>query len=199
MLTELERSELMRKLHPKKRGCWDSQNSRTKEKKEKKNENPRQVRKSAKEKQDSFVKDILDDIFDEGKNLVEQPEKNSVCEICGTDTAAHICMIFGEPVILCANCFTNNSFVGTPIFSDKGIKIVELVRGEWKVDFTSLAAYFDHDEVIKKDFCVCHSDEEADFILKKFGDKKQLGVVNNHGKLLEVTNGPEIQKFQQGN
>ena len=148
-------------------------------------------RKRKKEKREKEVlSDILADVFEENISQEIADDKAEKCEMCGKN-AVHINLMFGEIIQLCGICQKKygEGIIGKALFTEKKIRIVKLSIGGWVYNIFGRNTNYIYDDTSlqKEDFCYASTMEEAEFILRKFGEKKQLAIVNNRRNIIQTS------------
>ena len=143
------------------------------------------AKKQREKKQLEMLNSVLDKL-----NFGPAPEiKRDLCEICHGMEQNFFTFIGDDVFHVCGKCAKNYKKVFPMFRSGKGIRILKCELGDWSKNKRSNSEYWDYRKEVRTHFITVKTDEEADYILKKFGNKYQLGILNRKGYWEYLTDG----------
>jgi len=167
-------------------GCW-TKNYRPP--KTKKTPNRRRKRLEQKERNIRETLELLGEMI--SKKVTPEPKQYDRCEICSCGEAIFLASICEETIELCGFCQKEYEKVFTDsIPLQKGIRILHITLGAWDWAKRNNAEYWDNAKEKRQLFMMVANDNEANFVLEKYGKNYQLAILNNRGDIVEITKGP---------
>jgi len=144
-----------------------------------------------KRKKEDREAEMLENLLDKaGFPKMETPPINSPkCEICEGMNQMFFTFVGDDLIKVCGKCRKNYEKVFPMFPAKKGIRILKVELGDWEKTNRSSSEYWDYRKEVRELFITVENEEEADYILKKFGDKFQLGILNNKGCWAILTDG----------
>ncbi len=133
---------------------------------------------------------LLDKLGFENKN----PQRD-LCEVCGGMEQVLIAFVGDSILHVCGKCGKSYEKV-FPIFSvDNGIRILQCKWGDWKTSSSRAGSVYweEYNKEVREHFMTVATEEEAEYIFNRFGDKYQLGILNNRGCWKYLTDGVDME------